>query len=297
MENNGKFGRRERFLLALQGRGRYNKEVIGEDFLEGSFGGDYMGAYETFASVYDLFMGQTEEDNRLTHIRAIWEKYDSAPRTILDLGCGTGSALLPLAQEGFDVIGVDLSPEMLAEADRKARENGVSVRLFCQDMTELELDEQADCILSLCDCMNYLTEEGQLAAALRRAAAHMKPEGLLLFDMNTEYKFREVLGQGSFGAAEERAAYIWENDYDAEEKINEYYVSFFIEREDGLYERVEEYHYERAYTTEEIERTLREAGLELLEVTDGYCFAAPHEKSERLLFVARLRQEGIGGEA
>jgi hypothetical protein len=107
--------------------------------------------------------------------------------------------------------------------------------------------------------------------------------------MNTEYKFREVLGQKVFGAAEEAAAYIWENDYDEEEKINEYYVSFFIEQENGLYERVEEYHYERAYSIEEIEQALQAAGLALLEVTDGYCFAPPQERSERLLFTAKLK--------
>ena len=90
------------------------------------------------------------------------KKYGITPKTILDLGCGTGSILLPLAQEGFDVIGVDLSPEMLTEADHKAMEAGVSVRLACQDMTELDLGEQADCILSLCDCMNYLIEDGSL---------------------------------------------------------------------------------------------------------------------------------------
>ena len=143
-----------------------------------------MSAYETFASVYDLFMEQVEYDEWLDHIHAVWEKYGIAPKTILDLGCGTGSILLPLAQEGFDVIGVDLSSEMLTEADHKAMEAGISVRLACQDMTELDLGEQADCILSLCDCMNYLTEEGQLAAAFRRIAAHMKPESILLFDIS-----------------------------------------------------------------------------------------------------------------
>ena len=117
----------------------------------------------------------------------------------------------------------------------------------------------------------------------------MKKESLFLFDMNTEYKFKEVLGQNVFGSAEEHAAYIWENDYDEEEKINEYYVSFFIENEDGLYERIEEFHYERAYAREEIEEGLRAAGMELVEVMDGYRFDAPHEKSERLLFVARLQ--------
>ena len=248
-----------------------------------------MSAYETFASVYDIFMEQVEYDQWLNHIHALWDKYGLQPKTIIDLGCGTGSIALPLAKEGYDVIGVDLSPEMLTEADHKAMEEGVSIRFACQDMTELELGEEADCILSLCDSMNYLTEEGQLEDAFRSIAQHMKKESLFLFDMNTEYKFKEVLGQNVFGSAEEHAAYIWENDYDEEEKINEYYVSFFIENEEGLYERIEEFHYERAYSMEEIEEGLQAAGMELVEVMDGYSFDAPHEESERLLFAARLK--------
>ncbi|MBQ8733291.1 MAG: methyltransferase domain-containing protein [Anaerotignum sp.] len=234
-----------------------------------------MSAYEAFASVYDIFMEQVEYDQWLNHIHAIWEKFGLQPKTVIDLGCGTGSIALPLAKEGYDVIGVDLSPEMLTEADHKAMEEGVSVRFACQDMTELELGEEADCILSLCDSMNYLTEDGQLEDAFKSIAQHMKQESLFLFDLNTEYKFKDVLGQNVFGSAEEHAAYIWENDYDEEEKINEYYVSFFIENEDGLYERIEEFHYERAYSMEEIEEGLQAAGMELVEVYDGYSFDAP----------------------
>ncbi len=248
-----------------------------------------MSAYETFASVYDIFMEQVEYDQWLNHIHALWDKYGLQPKTIIDLGCGTGSIALPLAKEGYDVIGVDLSPEMLTEADHKAMEEGVSIRFACQDMTELDLGEKADCILSLCDSMNYLTEEGQLKDAFRSVAQHMKKESLFLFDMNTEYKFKEVLGQNVFGSAEEHAAYIWENDYDEKEKINEYYVSFFIENEEGLYERMEEFHYERAYSMEEIEEGLQVAGMELIKVMDGYSFDPPHAESERLLFAARLK--------
>ena len=248
-----------------------------------------MSAYEAFASVYDIFMEQVEYDQWMNHIHAIWEKFGLQPKTVIDLGCGTGSIALPLAKEGYDVIGVDLSPEMLTEADHKAMEEGFSVRFSCQDMTELELGEEADCILSLCDSMNYLTEDGQLEDAFKSIAQHMKQESLFLFDLNTEYKFKEVLGQNVFGSAEEHAAYIWENDYDEEEKINEYYVSFFIENEDGLYERIEEFHYERAYSMEEIEEGLQAAGMELVEVYDGYSFDAPRAESERLLFAARLK--------
>lgn len=251
-----------------------------------------MSAYEAFAAVYDIFMEDVDHEGWLAHIFAVWKRFGREPKRVIDLGCGTGSFLLPLAQRGIDVIGVDLSPEMLAEAEHKAREAGLSPRLVCQDMTELELGEKADCILSLCDCMNYLTEDGELEAAFRSIARHMEQGSLFLFDLNTEYKFREVLGQNVFGSAEEHAAYIWENDYDAEEKINEYYVSFFIENGDGLYERIEEYHYERAYTLEEIANSLQAAGMELLTVTDGYSFDAPHEKSQRLLFAARLKTDG-----
>ena len=248
-----------------------------------------MSAYEAFASVYDIFMEQVEYDQWMNHIHAIWEKFGLQPKTVIDLGCGTGSIALPLAKEGYDVIGVDLSPEMLTEADHKAMEERDSVRFACQDMTELELGEEADCILSLCDSMNYLTEDGQLEDAFKSIAQHMKQESLFLFDLNTEYKFKDVLGQNVFGSAEEHAAYIWENDYDEEEKINEYYVSFFIENEDGLYERIEEFHYERAYSMEEIEEGLQAAGMELVEVYDGYSFDAPRAESERLLFAARLK--------
>ena len=248
-----------------------------------------MGAYEALAVSYDRLTNDVDYEATVAFYEEILKLEGLKPRTAVDLACGTGSVTAILAEQGLDVIGVDLSPEMLTEADHKAMEEGVSVRFACQDMTELELGEEVDCILSLCDSMNYLTEEGQLEDTFKSIAQHMKKESLFLFDMNTEYKFKEVLGQNVFGSAEEHAAYIWENDYDEEEKINEYYVSFFIENEDGLYERIEEFHYERAYSMEEIEEGLRAAGMELVEVMDGYSFDAPHEESERLLFAARLR--------
>lgn len=250
-----------------------------------------MSAYHAFAAVYDLFMGEVDYEGWLRHIFALWEKFGLQPKTVIDLGCGTGSIALPLAKAGLDMTGVDLSAEMLAEAEHKARAEGLSLRWVCQDMTELDLSEKADCILSLCDSMNYLTEEGQLEQAFQSVARHLQPKGLFIFDLNTEYQFREVLGQNIFASAEEDAAYIWENTYDESEKINEYYVSFFIEQENGLYQRIEECHYERAYSMEEIEEGLRVCGLELAAVYDGYTFAQPGEESQRLLFVARWKTE------
>lgn len=255
-----------------------------------------MAAYEAFAAVYDIFMDEVDYEGWLRHILAVWERYGNGPlESVIDLGCGTGGAAVPLATRGLDVTGVDISPEMLAEADHKARQSGAALRLVCQDMAALDLGVQAGCILSLCDSLNYLMEDGQLERVFARVAAHLEPGGLFLFDMNTEYKFRETLGDNIFASAEEDAAYIWENRYDAEAKINEYDVSFFIEDEEsGLYERVREYHYERAYSMDEVMHALEKAGLALLAVHDGYSFAPPREESERLFFAARRNEKTEG---
>lgn len=256
-----------------------------------------MAVYGAFASVYDVFMEEVDYEGWLRHISAVWGKHGGRPlESVIDLGCGTGGAAIPLAARGLEVTGVDISPEMLAEADHKARQAGVPLRLACQDMAGLDLGLQADCVLSLCDSLNYLTEDGQLEQAFARVAAHLRAGGLFLFDMNTEYKFREILGDGIFASAEEDAAYIWENSYDPETKTNEYDVSFFIEDEgSGLYERVRERHYERAYSMEEIKGALEKSGLALVEVCDGYRFAPPAEDSERLFFAARRNGETEDG--
>ena len=247
-----------------------------------------MSAYETFASVYDLFMEQVEYDEWLDHIHAVWKKYGITPKTILDLGCGTGSILLPLAQEGFDVIGVDLSPEMLTEADHKAMEAGVSVRLACQDMTELDLGEQADCILSLCDCMNYLIEDGQLESAFQSIAAHMKKESLFLFDMNTEYKYTHLLADGTFAENREESSFIWENFYDEDERINEYDLTLFI-KEGELFRKFEETHYQRCYSLDEVKEAAKEAGMEFVAAYDAFTRKQVKDDSERVYLVFRER--------
>ncbi len=253
-----------------------------------------MEAYGALAQVYDIFMEDVDYDMWLDYLRQIWQRYGVSPVRVTDLGCGTGSMTLRLAKAGYDVTGIDISEEMLALAEQKCRMQGCEAALYCQDMCDFSLPQAQDCIISLMDCMNYLTEAAELSAAFACVANALTSEGLLIFDLNTEYRFREIYGSNTFAYTTEDAAYIWENFYDTQEKINEYAVNIFQKKEkDGTYTRTEEFHYEKAYTTKEVEKLLTQNGLELLECFAAYGFLPPEEETERIFYVARKRKTEV----
>ncbi len=255
-----------------------------------------MAAYEEFASVYDIFMDNMDYDMWVEYLHDIWEKYNINPKLIAELGCGTGNITGRLAKEGYDMIGIDISEEMLSVARQKAVDEGYKNILYLlQDMTEFELYGTVDVILCLCDGINYVTKYDEIVKVFKLVNNYLEPGGIFIFDINTEYKFKNMLGENTFADSEENAAYIWQNYYDKNERINEYYVNFFIRQENGLYERTEECHYEKAYTIEEIKEALKEAGLVFQSCYDAFTFNTPDEKSERIYFIARENGKINGG--
>ena len=246
-------------------------------------------AYESFAQVYDRFMEDTPYDSWTEYLKEIFKKHNLIHSTniIADLGCGTGNMTERLAENGFDMIGVDLSEEMLAIASEKAVEKNLDILYLNQDMREFELYGTVDAIVSICDSINYITEPDDLLEVFKLVNNYLDPKGLFVFDIDTMYKFEKVLGCNSFCETTENSAYTWENYYDNDEQINEFYTNFFIETDNGLYERHEEYHYERGYSIEDIKELLEEAGLVFEAVYDELTFHEPTERSQRIFFVAR----------
>lgn len=151
-----------------------------------------MGAYESFASVYDLFMDDVDYDGWVKYIEEIWKKFNVNPELICELGCGTGNITLRLAEKGYDIIGVDLSADMLSEARKKAAEKGLDVLFLLQDMREFELYGTVNSILCLCDSLNYITEDEDIQEVFDLVNNYLHPGGVFIFDLNTEYKFREI---------------------------------------------------------------------------------------------------------
>lgn len=251
-----------------------------------------MDIYNEFAKVYDTFMGDTPYESWVQFIKDIVSKQGMTPKLMCDLGCGTGKMCEIFAKEGIQMIGIDNSEEMLMVARENAMEKELDILYLLQDMSEFELYGTVDVIYSACDSINYLLEEEEVFSTFKWVNNYLEKDGLFIFDINTPYKYKEVLGERVFAEQSEDSAYIWENYYDEEEEMNEYSVSFFIQDEDGRYTRTEEIHYEKAYTIEKIKSLLEKAGMELLGVYDDYTQKSCHDETIRATFVAKEKNNG-----
>ena len=152
------------------------------------------------------------------------------------------------------MIGIDNSPDMLEVAQEKRVESGLDILYLMQDMREFELYGTVRAVVSICDCMNYILEEEDLLEVFCLANNYLDPGGIFVFDMNTPYKYREVIGNTTIAENREEGSFIWENCFDEESQVNEYALTLFIKEEDDLYRKHEEFHYQKAYEPERVKR-------------------------------------------
>lgn len=244
-----------------------------------------MEAYTSFAQVYDLFMDNVPYGEWCAYICETLETHGIWDGKVVELGCGTGRLTRLMAARGYDMIGVDNSVDMLSMA-RVGGGPEESILYLLQDMQELELGEPVRAIYSACDCVNYILEEEELLEVFSRVCCYLEPQGVFLFDMNTPYKYRELLRDNTFAENREEGSFIWENYFDEEERINEYDLTLFIPEGQGLFRKFEETHYQRCYEIEQVARLLCESGFALLSVCDAYTDEPLRNDSERALFVA-----------
>lgn len=246
-------------------------------------------AYSGFAEVYDEFMDNVPYEEWCDYLTGLLREYGCEQGLVAELGCGTGSMTELLAGAGYDMIGIDNSEEMLAVAMEKRAESGQEILYLWQDMREFELYGTVKAVVSICDSMNYITEYEDLVQVFRLVNNYLDPGGIFIFDLNTEYKYRELLGSKTIAENREDQSFIWDNYYDGEQKINEYGLTLFIREENGLFRKHEEFHYQRAYSMEEIRRALSLAGMEYVTVYDAFTKNPPVKTSERVCVIARER--------
>ena len=247
-----------------------------------------MDAYTSFASVYDTFMDNIPYEEWAEYLVDLLKEYGISDGLVLDLGCGTGNMTELLASADYDMIGVDNAEEMLEIAMEKREKSGHDILYLLQDMREFELYGTVKAIVSICDSINYITEEEDLLEVFRLANNYLDPKGIFIFDFNTVYKYREVLGNQTIAEDREDCSFIWDNYYYEDEQINEYELSLFIKEQDSdLYRKYQEMHYQKAYDLETIKGLVEESGLEYIMAYDAFTRNQPTGESERIYVIAR----------
>lgn len=274
--------------------------------------------YADFAEVYDELMDETPYAQWCENLTQLIARYGvsrpverrgmqtcersdadalaSERDLVLDLGCGTGTLTQLLYTKGYDMIGVDNAPAMLNIAMRKREESGADILYLLQDMRELELYSTVGTVISVCDSVNYILAEEELLEVFRLVNNYLYPGGVFIFDFNTVYKYRTVIGDTVIAENREDCSFIWENFYDEESCVNQYDVTVFVQEgraedraaeADDLFRRFRETHLQRGYTLTQMETLIRMAGMEFVRALDADSLQEVTEESERIYVVAR----------
>ena len=245
-----------------------------------------MSIYAAMAQHYDNFTEDVPYAAWACYLRDLFEKFGASPKLVLDLACGTGSLTIEMARLGYEMIGVDMSEHMLSEAMQKTYEMPNRPLFLRQRMETLDLYGTVDAVVCGLDSINYLTAPSALDAAFSRVSLFLEDNGLFIFDVNTEKKFRTIDMQAYVRESEDCFC-AWQAEYDETTHLMEYYLDFFVQRTDDDYRRYSEHHTERMYSVEELQTALERNHMQLEAVFGELSTEKPTADSDRIFVVAR----------
>ena len=243
-------------------------------------------SYTDFAQYYDGLMQNAGYPERAEYLCALLRHFHHEPGETLDLACGTGTLTLELKKRGFSIFGVDASVDMLTQAQAKAADCGEQILFLHQRMQRLELFGTVDTVLCTLDSLNHLATPQDVQETFVRVARYLEPGGLFIFDMNTPYKHREILGDNIFLYDTDEVYCIWQNHYQSSGCRVHITLDFFA-RDGALYRRSGESFFERAYETEQIHAFLQKAGLRCVGTFAEQSFQPPAADTQRIVYVAQ----------
>lgn len=275
-----------------------------------------MKEYTGFAEVYDMFMDNVPYDKWAKYLQKLLKENGAKEGIVCELGCGTGKMTRRLRDMGYDMIGIDISQDMLQIAmeqetilkkagtqnadinkveskhTKSDKKKNYEILYLNQDMREFELYGTVAAVVSVCDSMNYITEKEDLLQTFKLVRNYLDPGGVFIFDMNTPYYYKKKLGEQTICENRDEGSFIWENYYDPDTKINEFDMTIYIRRNTNdaaheLYERFEETHFQRAYSIAEVKALLKRAGLKDIKVYKAFTKDTPDTVTERVYFLAK----------
>lgn len=244
-----------------------------------------MGAYEALAASYDRLTNDVDYEATVEFYQQILDREGLKPRTAVDLACGTGSVTAILARKGLEVLGVDLSEEMLTQAVQKVQDMEHPPRFICQPLQELQLARGVDLAVCALDSLDYILNPADCAQAIRRVYKALNPGGIFIFDVNTPEKLRAMDGQ-VFLDEDEDVYCVWRGEFDEESNICSYGMDLF-QRQGTLWQRSFEEHREYAYSQEQLVEYLKDAGFTAIGVYADRRLEPPDEGEQRIYIKAR----------
>ena len=246
-----------------------------------------MESYSQFALVYDRLMNDVNYRARTSYLLKLFKKFGKTPTLLLDLACGTGGFSNEMALRGIEVIGVDMSEEMLSVARENSAALNTDVLFLCQKAEELDLYGTVDGAICCMDSLNHITNIKNLKKAIKNVSLFLEAGSLFIFDVNTPYKHKNILADNTFVIEQEDIFCVWQNEYNEKNLTTNIGLDFFINEEDGSYSRYSENFSERAYTNEQLTKILKESGFEFLAVYSDMSFEPLAEDADRAIYIAR----------
>ncbi len=243
-------------------------------------------SYGIFADYYDRFTKNVSYVSYAKRIDEIVMQRHKKRGSIVDLGCGTGTLDLLLTKKGYSVTGIDRSMEMLTIAEKKLRDAGRKATFVCQDMTSFNMPCKSDLIISTLDGINHLNSADDVLKTFKRVSKNLRHGGIFVFDTNTLYKHKKVLGNNCFIFDTDDVYLGWQNDYRPSDHSVTITLDFFVSGKDDKVSRFTEQFREEAYPVMKIIGLLIKSGLIPLEIYDDIGYKPPKRTSERVLMVA-----------
>ncbi len=247
-------------------------------------------SYGSFANFYDRLTENVDYKSYAAYIKRLFDSYGKNKKinSVLDVACGTGSLTAELSKLGFEMIGADSSADMLMEAQMKKTEENLDILYLCQSAEELDLYGTVQGAVCTLDSINHITDKDDVLKAFKKVSLFTETDGIFIFDLNTEYKHREILGNNTFVYDLDDVYCVWQNEFDEENLLTHITLDIFCE-EDGLYDRFTEEFDERAYSHEEVLNWLEKSDFEFLECFKEMTEEKPDEETQRLIYIARKK--------
>ena len=238
--------------------------------------------YEDFSYIYDKLSFDLDYKGYANNILELVENYNIKKENMLELAAGSGMLTNYFFDEFKNIDALDISPDMLNVFAKKYDNDNVN--LIYYDMVEFENPGKYDLIVILLDSINYVTDPKELKKLFDNCYKNLKEDGLLVFDINSEYKMTEIFGSNCYVYEYEDIFYTWDNFY--EDDLVDMHLNFFVENEDGSYKRIYEYQQERVYKTSEVKNMVEQAGFKDIKTYDEDDFDDVRDDSQRILFSA-----------